>query len=1470
MAKQNSRTQIEYTPHTFLDTVRKHKILPAADVTQIEQQILPNVANATDLARSLVQRQQLTEFQCKLILRGKAKSLRVGGYVVQSRIGAGGMGEVFKAHHHRLKRQAAIKVLPHTAVKDEEAVQRFHREAEAAAQLTHPNIVLTYDADETRGIHYLVMEYVDGVDLSALVKQTGPMQLEKAVGCIHQAARGLEYAHSQGIVHRDIKPHNLLLDTNGTIKILDMGLARVENAENDELTATGRVMGTIDFMSPEQAADTKSADARSDIYALGCTLFYLLSGQSIYPADTIYAKIFAHKQHPIPPLTDAAPSAPQSLDDVYQKMVAKNPEDRYQSMTEVLAALENCQLLNADSTMPSFDTQMREMATFDTKTPETIAWEHPNNSGATIPSSNAMHETIDTAVLPSSEPASRKSRWLGIAALACVMTLVAGIVINLETPAGTVILQVDDPNAVGAFVTIDGEKKVTIKTADNPVPIQVTADEKRRTLKVTKDGFEAFTKEFTVKSGDQQTLRVRLEPIANATTPAVTTAPPTLSPELQRFSDAVSKLPPEEQVKRVVQKLQELNPQYDGKHSYHIEEGKVTELSFKTLEVADISPVRSLRHLKRLRCTGLKDSKGKLADLSPLTGMELEYLILKCNELDDLSPLAGMPLRELAIPFTDVADLSPLNGMPLTHLDLWRSNVSELAPLEAMPLTWLSLNTTNVSDISPLKGMPLIYLDLGLTNVSDLTPLRQMPLKTVLIEPIPAADLSLLRELPLETLKVKIGLFDQTRQDLVRSLPIIKLNGDWNNETPVDEFWREFDADRAAAESFALTTTKLPAQEQIAAVAAKLKELNPDQAIEFKYLLEDERVTDVTLSHAKNITPLRAFSHLKSLTFVDGPHWLDLSPINSLPIEELNCKETTAWQQHFILREIKSLKTVNGLPAREYLDSLLSHTQTPEDRVAAVAKRLQELNPGFDGVIHHKIEGGEVTELRLLTHHVANISPLRSLTHLKRISCTGTSELKGILVDLSPLLGMKLEKLSLSSNRITDLSPLEGMSLVELDISRNSQLDDLSPLTGMPLVYLRMIENNEIHDLSALEGAPLKLLLCRGVPIHNLSPLKGMPLTELLLWNTQVSDLSPLAGMRLTRLSIGGTQVTDLSALKGMPLANLNLWKTKVSDLSPLHGMPLTFLSLGQTDVSDLTPLRDMPLEELDCQRTRVSTLTPLKGMPLTRLHLGYTMVSDVSLLEDMPLKKLYLGDTQVSDLTPLTGMPLNVLEISGLDVVDLTPIADMPLELLDCRNTLVKNFSVLRNLPLKSLRIDIGQFDVQREELVRSLPIQELNGTWDNKTPVDEFWNEYDARRTSIETFATTTAKRTAQQQITAVGNKLKELNADQIGDLKPAIEGDAVVDLTLYLNSESEDITPLRAFSHLKSLTLVAAPDYLDLSPIISLAIKELNCDEDLARRQAFILQDFKSLKTINGQPAQAYLKSLFKTGSEASTTR
>lgn len=279
---------------------------------------------------------------------------KLGDYQIIDRIGGGGMGTVYKALHVRMGRVVALKVLRPEIQQNPMLIQRFNREVRAAARLTHPNIVVALDAREQDGLHFLITEFVTGLDLEQTVRSRGPLSVSAAVDCILQAARGLDYAHRQGVVHRDIKPANLLLDEQGIVKILDMGLARLEADTGQtatDLTNSGMVLGTAAYMAPEQARDVRQADARSDIYSLGCTLYFVLTGRQAFTGATALDTVLSHFNQPIPALATAGVNASPELERIFAQMIAKDPQARFQTAAEVIAALEQLPLQDDQTTV---------------------------------------------------------------------------------------------------------------------------------------------------------------------------------------------------------------------------------------------------------------------------------------------------------------------------------------------------------------------------------------------------------------------------------------------------------------------------------------------------------------------------------------------------------------------------------------------------------------------------------------------------------------------------------------------------------------------------------------------------------------------------------------------------------------------------------------------------------------------------------------------------------------------------------------------------------------------------------------------------------------------------------------------------------------------------------------------------------------------------------------------------------------
>ncbi len=312
-------------------------------LTEIKAEGQP-LEDAEALAGRLVDRGLITRWQANKLLEGKSKGFFLGRYKLLGHIGTGGMSSVYLAEHTLMQRLVAIKVLPQKRVNDSSYLPRFYREARAAAKLHHPNIVIAHDIDNEDDTHYLVMEYVDGRDLQVLIKEDGPLPYENAANYIAQAAAGLHHAHENGLIHRDVKPANLLVDKRGVVKILDLGLAqfteeRLQGQASLTVAHEENVLGTADYLAPEQAINSHCVDRRVDIYSLGCTLYFCLTGHPPFPDGTLAQRIMKHHTQDPPSIRNDRPDAPQQLLDICAKMMTKNADFRYQTAEEVADAL---------------------------------------------------------------------------------------------------------------------------------------------------------------------------------------------------------------------------------------------------------------------------------------------------------------------------------------------------------------------------------------------------------------------------------------------------------------------------------------------------------------------------------------------------------------------------------------------------------------------------------------------------------------------------------------------------------------------------------------------------------------------------------------------------------------------------------------------------------------------------------------------------------------------------------------------------------------------------------------------------------------------------------------------------------------------------------------------------------------------------------------------------------------------------
>ncbi|MFO0846044.1 MAG: serine/threonine-protein kinase [Gemmataceae bacterium] len=334
------------TSDEFLELVRKSGVVDAARLQAYVEQLRASgkaSGSADDMARQLIQDGVITHFQAEQFRAGRWRRFTIGKYKVLERLGAGGMGTVYLCEHMLMKRRVAVKVLPPSKVNDSSSLDRFYREAKCVAALDHPNIVRAYDIDEDDKLHYLVLEHVDGSSLQEIVKKTGPMDFTRAAHYMRQSALGLQHAHeTAALVHRDIKPSNILVDRFGVVKILDMGLARFFFDDTDDLTKKfdENVLGTADYLAPEQALDSHGADIRADIYSLGGTFYFCLTGRTPFTDGTVAQKLIWHQTRQPKPIRSFRQDVPDGLIAVLDKMMAKEKGDRYQSPLEVADALE--------------------------------------------------------------------------------------------------------------------------------------------------------------------------------------------------------------------------------------------------------------------------------------------------------------------------------------------------------------------------------------------------------------------------------------------------------------------------------------------------------------------------------------------------------------------------------------------------------------------------------------------------------------------------------------------------------------------------------------------------------------------------------------------------------------------------------------------------------------------------------------------------------------------------------------------------------------------------------------------------------------------------------------------------------------------------------------------------------------------------------------------------------------------------
>jgi serine/threonine protein kinase len=1063
-------------------------------------------------------------------------------YRILRLLGRGGMGSVYQAHHERMDRQVAIKVINPDLVDHPQAIERFNAEVRAVAKLDHRNIARAYDAEPFGSLQTIVMEYVAGQTvynfLKGRLKAGKPLSVTEACRLVRQALVGLQHAHERGIAHRDLKPQNLMLTRDeGIVKILDFGLAKLTSDRSRGLTKTNVTMGTYEYLAPEQAMDAASADIRSDIYSLGCTLYYLLAGvlPFNYPADA--KLLMAHQMETPKPLVEMRPEVPQAVSDLVARMLAKNPAVRPQTPAEA-----------AEILLP--------FARGDYPPPAAAS-----PSGSALPDDvMAMigsQAVISAVRLPGSKskPANQqlaqflRRRWIPLTIVVLALA-VAGIaafagLFKIRTPEGTIALSVNQPDTE---VTVDGQKIVVLWGADHKTA-EITATPGKHRIEVKKQGFAVSGNDLTIEDGGHEILSVELESagkqeIVNSNVPANvinsgSAITPATRPDADRGTNEVCLTA----WKRILnQPVQETVDSSLGDAMVKL--GNECHVNFWL----DVGP-RSSPRVSFDTHVGVKSHPGEtlreLLDelLEPkqlawivrdgvifITSTERQPTILETRVYKVLQPISS--------PATLVSEITSLvsptswsvNG-GLGTVAPWSTGAFVITQSQKIHETLERHYAGRLQSIDPceeLAGAKALGADSALSAKLDTAvdcELAQTPLKDAIA-----------------TLSTQSGLemrFDASSSGVTPISPAAPITGRLHGirlASALDLILGNVGGTWSVDHDTLLIISDNDSKRRCTLVSYDLHGLIPS-GTEPQSLAQLVQYSIDPWSWAAN----------------GGPGGIAVGAFGALEVNQTDVVHRRIEQLLAVLRVAQKNGPLSAAPSPSSVASNSAAAwQTPEFRkwaadvaatapeaqLQAVKQKLQELNPGFNGQLKDSrnfgppvIENGRVAALGVFSNrHLVDLSPIRALSDLQSLDiCWEEHD----LTDLSPLTGMHLTRFCIDDSGISDLSPLRGMQLSLFRCGR-SPVSDLSPLKGMPISLLDCTDT-QVADLSPLVGMPLNELRCDATPVSDISPLKGIRLAILGICNTPVSDLSPLEGMQLTQLVFTPAKIKKgIEAIRGM------------------------------------------------------------------------------------------------------------------------------------------------------------------------------------------------------------------------------------------------------------------------------------------------------------------------------------------------
>jgi eukaryotic-like serine/threonine-protein kinase len=1040
----------------------------------------------------------------------------LGPYRVIKELGRGGMGAVYLARDARLNRKLALKVMLPQFTANKSARERFLREARAAAQINHDNVVPVFEADEREGVPFIAMPFLQGYPLDEYLQKKGNLTAQQIIRVGRETAAGLAAAHELGLIHRDIKPANLWLEApSGRVKILDFGLARPVDAAG-EVTKSGAIIGTPSFMAPEQAAGEK-VDHRADLFSLGAVLYRLATGRNPFAGENVMAILMNLASREPAPLRSANPDIPDAVAELIHRLLAKDPAARPQTAQEVADAFAGLARAHAAGELSASSPPPLATATAAT-TPvrEVVYVQIP----VTMMPENSLFADIDVddepteldrpkAERPQAAKPSGMGIWVAVGLAAVVAIALVGIVIlkvtgpdgketTVEVPSGSTV-KIDSKGKIDVTLPKDKKAPPPLKKEGPPPDKGPPAPAAPMDLLMRDTTPWTVLKPIEMKSEGEATLTLQddgsilvsgKQPLLDVYTLTFRGLPASIQAlrlEVLPHDSLPRKGPGRAVNGRFV--LTEIKAQFDPP----AKTGEPRQLKLAEAR-ADAPTNADIR--EHLAIDG-NDGTGWALDANEAG--KPHFAVLKLAE--SVAAADGAVLR-VALEF---------KHSPKHQLGCFRLSAAQADPDRAAAEYILSVGGSvqvdgNARDIIkaagelPKAAFRLTAVTAGGPRMTD-------------------AGLAVFKDC-----KHLTALYMPTAPNITAA-GFAHFAGN-KNLTEVTLF------------STRITDAGLAALKD----CANLTYLNVHKSM----------ITGAGLAHLKNCKNLTTL-YVDSNPFTDeGLAHLKGCP-NLTRLEVQNTKVTAAGVDE-LQKALPKCKIGWDGEAAAWARSVAA--MPAEQQVTAVASRLRKLNPGFDGQVTPTFEKDAVIGLKFSPVEVTDISPVRALTRLETLNIADFPSGKGSLVDLSPLQGMSLVHLYCGGAKVSNLSPLKGMKLRTLS-AQNNPISDLTPLVGMPLTRL---------DLHA------------AIQVTNLAPLQGMALEYLNLSRFRVSDISLLKGMKSLRfLVLDGMPLANLASLEGLALSELQIRDTPVSDLAPLKGMMLKKITFTPKNITQgLDILRDM------------------------------------------------------------------------------------------------------------------------------------------------------------------------------------------------------------------------------------------------------------------------------------------------------